>query len=164
MIVRCEALAQGGLVLERTRIGRVCGGPSIAALHRLVSVVCLSEARVSLALDLREEVWSVSLEKGVSKLDLSYAAAALVEVVHVQLPDERVQIVVLEVLRQGLVCEPIPVHHFKGEAIWCPLDYACQVLLVDDIKQLAKEDGHLGLGAIILFSGRIKILHFIILL
>ena len=157
MIVRHHTLTEGGLVLQCASIMRTFRG----TLELLVSVVGRGEARVRLALDLGEELGVIPLEKGVSKLDLCYASPALVEIVHIELPDERIQVAVLEVLSQGLMSEAFPILNFEGESIRCPLDNARQVLRVDHFKQLAEEDGHLGLRAIILFRRWIKILHFI---
>ena len=56
---------------------------------------------------------AIPLEEGVPKLDFIGTPLALVEVVHVELPHERIQVTVLEIGRQGLACEVGSAHDFE---------------------------------------------------
>lgn len=72
-----------------------CTG-AILLVNVFVGVEGLDIVRIGLSLDLGEQVRSLPLEERVLELDLVGRSLALVEVVHVQLADERVKIAMFE--------------------------------------------------------------------
>ena len=88
----------------------------------LVGVQGLNIARIRLSLDLAEQVLTLPLEEGVPELDLVGTSLAFVEVVHVKLPHERIQVTVLKVGWEGLAREVDSAEDFKTQAIGGPLD------------------------------------------
>ena len=85
----------------------------LVVLDLLIAIQGLNIVGICLSLDLNEEVGVIPLKKGVPELDFLRRALALVEVVHIQLAHERVQVVVLEICRECLACEGRSVHDFK---------------------------------------------------
>ena len=63
----------------------------------------LNIARISLSLNFKEQFGAVALKEGMPELDVFRRTLALVEVVHVQLADERVDVAVFEVRWKRLV-------------------------------------------------------------
>jgi len=59
----------------------------------------LNVVLVSLALDLGKKICAIHLEEWMAELDLIEAPLDLVEVIHIELADERVQVVMFEVER-----------------------------------------------------------------
>ena len=85
----------------------------LVVLDLLIAIQGLNIVGICLSLDLNQKVGAIPLEKGVPELDFLRRALALVEVVHIQLAHERVQVVVLEICRECLACEGRSVHDFK---------------------------------------------------
>ena len=77
-------------------------------LRRFCSRLAWVIKGVRFALNTRQEIESVANEGLMVEDDLLGAALALVEVVHVELPHEGVDVVVLEVLGQHLLLEVLP--------------------------------------------------------
>ena len=79
----------------------------------VIRVEGLNVARIGLSLYFEEKVGALALEERVAELDFICGSLALVEVVHVQLAYERVQIVMLEICRERVPCEALPIRHFE---------------------------------------------------
>ena len=88
---------------------------------------------VTLPLYLREEISLAHQEEGVLEHLVGGALPLrLMEVVHVQLPDERGEVVVLEVLRQDLLPEQGGVPDDKALAIFEPSHDVIDLFIVHD--------------------------------
>ena len=113
--------------------------PTVLLLSQLHLVGGLDIALVCLTFDPREKFDHVPHEEGVLKLDLSDGPLHLVKVIHVQLPDKRVQIVVLEESGEGLLCELIAIDDLETSAVGTPLNDAFLTWFTNDLEKLFKE-------------------------
>lgn len=91
----------------------------------------------------------------------------LVEVVHVELPDERREVVVLEVLGQDVVAEGLLLNDLETVSISGPRYDARRFAAVDDLVELDQEGGdmvHIGpLGVVHVIDGVAGVNHSVIL-
>ena len=91
----------------------------------------------------------------------------LVEVVHVELPDERREVVVLEVLGQDVVAEGLLLNDLETVSISGPRYDARRFAAVDDLVELDQEGGdmvHIGpLGIVHFIDGVAGVNHSVIL-
>ena len=79
----------------------------------VIRVKGLNVARIGLSLYFEEEVGALPLEERVAELDFICGSLALMEVIHVKLTYERVEIVMLEISGQRVPSKALFVRHFK---------------------------------------------------
>lgn len=88
---------------------------------------------VTLSLYLREEISLPHKEEGVLEHLVGGALSLrLVEIVHVQLPDERGEVIVFEVLREDLLTEKSSVPDDKSLTIFKPSDDVIDLFIIYD--------------------------------
>lgn len=63
----------------------------------------------------------------------------LVKVIHVELPDERREVVVLEVLREHLFTELVHLFDHEAVTVFVPADYLIKSWVRNEIKGFQKE-------------------------
>jgi len=80
----------------------------------LVGFMSLNVAGIRLTFYFEEQLGVVTLEKRVLELDIFRWALAFMEIVHVQLADKRVDVVVLEVRWKRLVCKSFFAGHLEA--------------------------------------------------
>ena len=88
-------------------------GLIIGFLNIIVGVEGLNVARIGLSLYLEQKIGALPLEERVAELDFVGGSLALMEVIHVKLSYERVQIVMLEIRWECVPGEALPIGHFK---------------------------------------------------
>lgn len=96
--------------------------PDAQVLRQLLHVGLLASgdrdvARVGLALDLAQQLGMFSLEEGMTELYLINGPFVLFEVIHVELANERVHILVLEVARQDHLDELLSLVNFEARSL-----------------------------------------------
>ena len=110
--------------------------------HRLIFalLIILLVFQISLSLDGGEEMLLTSDKLGVSKyIFTTLQSALLVEVVHVQLPDEGCEVVVLEVLWQNFFTKLADTVDNEAIAIIKPSDVGLIFLIIEDFVELHKK-------------------------
>ena len=88
-------------------------GLIIGFFNIVIRVKGLNVARIGLSLYLEQKIGALPLEERVAELDFVGGSLALMEVIHVKLSYERVQIVMLEIRWERVPCEALPIGHFK---------------------------------------------------
>ena len=73
--------------------------------------------RVCFALNLAEQIWAVFYKKRVVKYNVVQRASSLVEVIHVELPNEGVHVTVPEENGENSFFEVLLVQNFEAQAI-----------------------------------------------
>lgn len=86
---------------------------------------------IGFAFDVDEQFWTVLYEERMVKLHFLVRTAHLVEVIHVELTNERVQVGVLKVPRKNYLCEFSLVNYLKRCSVIDPFD---QVDLADVVN------------------------------
>ena len=81
-------------------------------------------------------------EEGVTEDIFAGVLATLVEAVHVELPDERVDVSVSEVLGQDVVLEVVDLFDGKLPPVVHPVNYSLVVLVLQDVETLLDEVCH----------------------
>lgn len=116
-----RGLAEKGRVRVDVLIRQLAAGArgleSGLVLHLRVAVQGLNVVRVRLPLDFAQQVGPLPLEKRVAELDFIGRPLALVEVVHIELSDERIHVVVFEVGGQRLASKAVLVDHFEAKSV-----------------------------------------------
>ena len=96
--------------------------------------------RVALALDLVQQVSPVFQKEGMfENLDVHVLDLNFVEVVHVQLANERRKVVVFEELRQDGVAELVLINDFEPITFLCPANHFVRGFTFDNFEELHKE-------------------------
>ena len=88
-------------------------GLIIGFFNIVIRVKGLNVARIGLSLYFEEKVGALPLEERVAELDFICGSLALMEVIHVKLSYERVQIVMFEICWECVPCEAFAIRHFK---------------------------------------------------
>ncbi len=73
------------------------------------------------------------------KLNFVRRSLAFVEVVHIELTNEGIQIVMFEICRERLIGKTIPIQNLEAEAIFAPLDNTALRRVIDDFEQFLEE-------------------------
>ena len=88
-------------------------GLIIGFFNIVIRVKGLNVARIGLSLYFEEKVGALPLEERVAELDFICGSLALMEVIHVKLTNERVEIVMLEMRGERVSSEALAVRHFE---------------------------------------------------
>ena len=107
---------------------------------------------VGLALDLAQELGVVPLEVGVAEDDFFARPLALVEVVHIELADERVYVTVFEIVGERIVRKVSLVDYFEAEAVPSPLDGPLVLRLRQNLVQLLQKSRDRLVSLFLLFG------------
>ena len=86
---------------------------------------------IGFAFDIHEQFWTVPNEKRMVELHFFVGTAHFVEIIHVELTNERVHVGVLKVARKNNLCEFSLVNYFKRCSVINPFD---QVDLADVVN------------------------------
>lgn len=102
------------------------------------------ELRLGVALprDLVQHIRLIPLEILVVENDLVEAACALMEVVHVELPLERIEVTMLIILWKHLLLKNLARFNFKGSSVLVPMNHMLQILRIADLVQDEHEEGN----------------------
>ena len=117
------------------------------------------EIPVRLSLDARQQVRPVPLEERVPKFDFVYRPLHFVEVVHVELPDEGVKIVMLKMEGQNRIGEPGLIFDLEEVAVRAPGDAVLVLVIVDNLEHFLKKGGHAFLSRLL----RRRFIHLVML-
>ncbi len=143
-------LLLGQLVDHRERLDGFLGGE----LKRLLILVVLLPGDVGpgllvgplLVLDLApdegEEMGLAAEEEGVAEDILAGILAGLVEAVHIELPDEAIDVPVSEVFGEDVFLEFVDLLDGKLAAVAHPVDNGLVLFVLEDLEALLDEVGH----------------------
>ena len=117
----------------------------LRALGGLLGEVVLGGSRkvpVRLSLDPWKQIHPVALEERMPKFYLLNRTLYLVEVIHVKLAYEGVEVAVFEMDWQDRIREARAVLHLEEAPVATPGDAVFVLVLVDDLEELGKKIGH----------------------
>lgn len=99
--------------------------------------------RVALALDVNQDVpLALYEERVLENLVVRQLGLALVEVVHVQLPDERREVPVFEILWKNALTKQVLAFDLEAFPSFSPRDDVVKLSLLDDFVEFKQEAGH----------------------
>lgn len=129
----------GGAIVFLGVVGFELASRLLKQLFEFADVLVLG---VCFAFNFAEEIGAIFNEKRVVKNYVVQGAPALVEIVHVELPDERVHVAVSEENRKDGLFELLFVQNFKAQPVGGPADYSFRFFFLTSFKKLEKKRRH----------------------